>query len=122
MGNRQSTNQYEKLIENSKPQNIEYSIHTPFKYDLVMYFDFSLIKIDSSFKIFIKSEKFEYRYKSWAYNTIAISGQRYLKPNLILKIKHLCNKNYTFEVYNAVELILNTVVNFGVASKENYLG
>jgi hypothetical protein len=122
MGNRHSTTQYEKLTENITPENINYIIHAPFKYDLVMYFDFSLNKIDYRFKIYNKSEEFEYRYKSWSYNTKATSGQRYLKTDPILKIKHLWDKNYRFEVYNLNELKLNTVVNLVVGSKTDYLG
>jgi hypothetical protein len=44
MGNRQSTTQYEKLIEHPIVENIKYSVDIPFKFDFVMYFEFVLQK------------------------------------------------------------------------------
>jgi hypothetical protein len=117
MGNRQSTTQYEKL--NPIAENIKYSVDVPFKFDLVTYFEFSLNEITYNFKIFIKTDEcFEYRYRSWIDSTKASHGQCYLKIDPILKIKHLCDKDYTFDVYNADELILSTDVNLEVGYKK----
>jgi hypothetical protein len=87
-----------------------------------MYFGFSLDKIVYNFKIFIKiNEGFECRYRYWADNRKANSGQRQLTP--ILRIKHLCGEDYIIEVYNAGELILDKVVNLDVRYKKaNYIG
>jgi hypothetical protein len=89
-----------------------------------MYFEFSLNKIDFNFKIFIKSDEgFDYRYRSWIDSRKASSEQRRLQLTPILKIKHLCDEDYTFEVYNEDELILDTVVNLDVRYKKaNYTG
>jgi hypothetical protein len=122
MGNRQSTTQYEKL--NPISEIIKYSIDIPFKFDLVMYFEFSLDKVEYNFNIFIKSnEGFDYRYRSWIDSSKASHEQCRLLLTPILKIKHLCDKDYAFEVYNADELILDTVVNLDVRYKKaNYTG
>jgi hypothetical protein len=124
MGNRQSTIQYEKLIEHPIVENIKYSVDIPFEFDLVMYYEFSLNKIEYNFKNFIKTnECFDYRYKFWIDDRKANSEQRRLNLNPILKIKHLCDKDYTFEVYNADELILDTVVNLDDEGKRaSYAG
>jgi hypothetical protein len=88
-----------------------------------MYFEFSLDNIEYHFKIFIKSnEDFDYRYRSWIDSRKASSEQRRLQLTPILKKKHLCDEDYAFEVYNADELILDTVVNLDVRYKKaNYI-
>jgi hypothetical protein len=53
-----------------------------------------------------------------ANNNIDPSEQRDFKTRPRLKIKHLCDKDYTFEVYNVDELILSTDVNFEVGCKK----
>jgi hypothetical protein len=54
MSNRQSTIQYEKL--NPMPESIKYSIDIPLKFDLVMYFEFSLNKIEYDLKVLLKAK------------------------------------------------------------------
>jgi hypothetical protein len=124
MGNRQSTTQHEQLIDHPMPENIIYDVRVPFKFDLVMYFEFSLNQSKYDFKIFIKiNEGFDYCYRYNTDSRKANPEQRRLKLDPILRIKHLCDEDYTIEVYNADELILDTVVNLDVRYKKaNYTG
>jgi hypothetical protein len=124
MGNRQSTTRYEKLIEHPIPENIKCDIRVPIKFDLVTYFEFSLNQIEYNFKVFIKSKEcFEYRYRSWTDCRKAFYEQRRLQLTPILKIKHLSDKDYSFEIYNTGELILETIVNLDVGCKSaTYIG